>query len=115
MRKSTVPSNSMDHKLDHQPAYQQSQHENPYVTRQQSRHESGVVTRAILVITLSLTLVGVLRWALNVTNANARQISSNLTRLQDHYDSQGQSMAPRNMDSSSIRPSRDPVIEPETR
>lgn len=110
MKKSPALSNSLDHKPEHKPDH----HENPYVTRQQSRHESGVVTRAILVITLSLTLVGVLRWALNVTNANARQISSNLTRLQGHYDSQDQSMAPRNTGSLSIRPSRDPVIEPES-
>ena len=41
-----------------------------------------------MVALLSMTLLGAVRWALNVTNANARQISTNLTRLQGHYDTQ---------------------------
>lgn len=100
------------------PDQEQSHQQNSYAKRSQG-HESGVVSRAFLVIALSLTLVGVLRWALNVTNANARQISNNLTRLQGHYDNQGQSGgfqntgSFRNANTSSIRPSRDPIIEPE--
>ena len=51
-----------------------------------SSQDAGIVTRAALVVVLSLTLVGAMRWALNITNANARQISTGLTRLQGEYD-----------------------------
>lgn len=48
--------------------------------------ERGLVARAAFVAVLALTLVGALRWAMNVTNANARQISANLRRMQAQMD-----------------------------
>ena len=82
-----------------------------------SQRDSGVAVRAIMVALLSLTLAGAMRWALNVTNANARQISTNLTRLQGHYDTpmeRGSGGSNENSFSRS-RPSLGPTIEPETR
>jgi hypothetical protein len=48
--------------------------------------ERGLVLRAMLVAVLALTLVGAVRWAMNVTNANARQISDNLRKVQAQMD-----------------------------
>lgn len=64
-----------------------------YTLRPASRpsQDAGIVTRASLVVVLSLTLVGAMRWALNITNANARRISTGLTRLQGQYDVRAQS------------------------
>lgn len=48
--------------------------------------ERGVAARAALVVVLTLTLLGVMRWAMNVTNANARQISHNLSQMKQRLD-----------------------------
>ncbi len=89
--------------------------------------DAGVVTRASLVVVLSLTLVGAMRWALNITNANARQISTGLTRLQGQYDvraQSGQGAAAKRTDKYSMSRSSgsslhdaasSPSIEPEGR
>lgn len=89
--------------------------------------DAGIVTRAALVVVLSLTLVGAMRWALNITNANARQISTGLTRLQGQYDvrQQGRQAAglrpddgfpmPRPSHSSLSNTANSPSIEPEGR
>jgi hypothetical protein len=45
-----------------------------------------VYVRVVLVIMLSVVLLGTLHWAMSVTNANARQISSNLTSIEKHID-----------------------------
>ncbi|HLK58880.1 MAG TPA: hypothetical protein VKU00_20065 [Chthonomonadaceae bacterium] len=47
----------------------------------------GLVVRMVLVAVLALTLVGALRWAMNVTNANAKQISDNIRKVQENLDS----------------------------
>ncbi len=89
--------------------------------------DAGIVTRASLVVVLSLTLVGAMRWALNITNANARQISTGLTRLQGQYDvraQSGQAADPKRADKYSLSRSSgrslynnasSPSIEPEGR
>ncbi len=45
-----------------------------------------VYVRVVLVIMLSVVLLGTLHWAMSVTDANARQISSNLTSIEKHID-----------------------------
>ena len=81
-----------------------------------SPSENGVAVRVIMVVLLSMMLVGATRWALNITNANARQISSNLTRIQGHYDTQaGAERGIGQNNSSHSRPVPGPTIEPETR
>lgn len=54
--------------------------------KRQAQTDAGIVTRIVMVVALSLTLVGVLRWAMGITNANARQVSTNLTRIQGAMD-----------------------------
>jgi hypothetical protein len=81
-----------------------------------SQRENGVTVRIIMVVLLGMTLVGATRWALNVTNANARQISTNLTHLQGHYDTQAEGGNGGSQDNASrSRPTPGPTIEPETR
>lgn len=76
----------------------------------------GTLVRAVLVIALTLTLVGVLRWAVHITNANARQVSTNLARLQDHFEREAgtlpQAGAASGTRQKQIDTARDPVIEP---
>lgn len=50
----------------------------------------GLMRRAMLTAVLALFLLVSLRWAVSVTNANARQLSTNLTSLQDRIDQHGQ-------------------------
>lgn len=80
-----------------------------------SPRENGVAVRVIMIVLLSMTLVGATRWALNITNANARQISSNLTRIQGHYDTQAEVQKGRTDNASRSRPTPGPTIEPETK
>ncbi len=75
--------------------------------------QSGLMTRAMLVVVLSLTLVGAMRWALNITNANARQISTNLTHIQDHYEQQEIPVTRRGKSPAPKRPILGPILEPE--
>ena len=77
--------------------------------------DSGVLARATLVVVLSMTLVGAMRWALNITNANARQISTNLTRMQGHYDTQASASAPRHEAFPPRNSASGPLIEPDSR
>lgn len=51
---------------------------------QHSLPEPAVTMRIVLVAVLAVTFVGTLRWAMNVTQANARQVSRNLSRMQNH-------------------------------
>lgn len=53
--------------------------------RQAASAETGLLARFVLVVALTLTLVGAMRWAYNITGVNARQISSNLMNLQDRF------------------------------
>jgi hypothetical protein len=55
-------------------------------TEQAPRVDRGLLGRAIMTVVLAGMLITALSWALNVTNANARQVSSNLTDIQDHME-----------------------------
>ena len=48
--------------------------------------EKRLVRRTLLTVALAFCLIAALQWALNVTSANARQVSSNLTNLQGSID-----------------------------
>ena len=49
--------------------------------------DSGITVRALLVVVLSITLVGVLRWAVDITNMNAKQVKKNVLEWQRHLNS----------------------------
>ena len=83
------------------------------VEAREAAGQSGLMARAMLVVVLSLTLVGAMRWALNITNANARQISTNLTHIQGHYEQQETSVAQRGKSPAPKRPILGPILEPE--
>ena len=74
----------------------------------QDRHwyDSNVIVRLALVVVLCVTFVGALRWAMNVTQANARQVSSNLKSLQRH-------MGNTPPDTNRFNNAPGPIIEPE--
>lgn len=50
------------------------------------RVETSILVRAVLVIALTFTLVLSLRWAVDVTNANARRVSTNLTHIRGRLE-----------------------------
>jgi Na+/melibiose symporter-like transporter len=78
--------------------------------KQPARHDGGIVMRMVIIVVLTVTLVGVIRWSMNVTNANARQISNNLTRMRDHIDAVEASEGQKGSHASpGIGPSIDPV------
>jgi hypothetical protein len=58
------------------------------------RTHPGVVGRAVFAIVLAACLFVALRWALSVTNANAHQLSTNLTNLQDGLEKPPSTAAP---------------------
>ena len=76
----------------------------------------GTLVRAVLVIALALTLVGVLRWAVNITNANARQVASNLVTMQSRFGQETatppQAGAASGSREKSAAAMLDPIIEP---
>ena len=51
--------------------------------------DRSIVARAGIALALFAVLAVSLHWALNVTTANARQVSSNLTSMQDHIEQSG--------------------------
>ncbi len=51
-----------------------------------TRKDSEVASRLVIIALLSVTLIGAMKWALNVTQANAKQISGNAVRWQDQID-----------------------------
>ncbi len=54
-----------------------------------THHNQNIVVRITLVVALSIALMGALNWAIHVTNANARQISFNLTHIEQHFGNPG--------------------------
>ena len=82
------------------------------VEAQEAATQNGLRARAMLVVVLSLTLVGAMRWAFNITNANARQISTNLTRMQDHYEQQAVPVTSGTTARMSKRSANGPILEP---
>lgn len=48
--------------------------------------EPGVLFRLALAALLLVALIGSLRWAMDVTRANARQVSRNLSRIRNRFE-----------------------------
>jgi hypothetical protein len=80
-----------------------------------SELDPGLVRQAALALMLACVLVVTLCWALNVTNANARQVSRNLSTMQDRIDGPWPG-APAGRHSGSksliVRGAKGPTIEP---
>ena len=51
-----------------------------------TRRDNEVASRIAIIALLSVTLIGAMKWALNITQANAKQISGNAVRWQDQID-----------------------------
>lgn len=49
--------------------------------------KKSITARVTTIIVLSGLLLGALHWAMNVTTANARQVSNNLTQIEHHLQS----------------------------
>jgi hypothetical protein len=83
------------------------------------RTEIGTLVRMVLALALAFTLVVALRWAVGVTNANARQISTNLINMRNRYgqDVPGGPSAPVVLDpvgkkQKASKPTPGPSIDP---
>lgn len=81
-----------------------------------SRMDAGNVGRAGLVLVLLCFLFVSLQWAVNITNVNARQVSSRLSNFQDSIDphavltpTTGQ---PHFRKRKTASPSDGPILEP---
>lgn len=77
--------------------------------KRQTQTDAGIVARIVMVVALSLTLVGVLRWAMGVTNANARQVSTNLSRIQGAMDDPAHPSGTESETKSASGPSLEPA------
>ena len=80
-----------------------------------SQVDPGLIRQAVLALMLACVLVVTLRWAMNVTNANARQVSTNLSSMQ--YSIDGSWTDPRTASHSrgkvhAIHAAKGPTIEP---
>ena len=60
----------------------------PQTTQQNKlqKRDSEIASRIFIIALLSVTLIGAVKWALNVTQANAKQISGNAVRWQDNIE-----------------------------
>jgi multidrug resistance efflux pump len=45
-------------------------------------HRQSVIVRVLLLIALLFALIGAVRWAIHITNANAKQVSGNLLQIE---------------------------------
>jgi hypothetical protein len=84
----------------------------------ESELDPGLVRRAVLAMMLASILVVTLWWAVNVTNANARQISSNLSSMSDRIDGSwpdAQSTRRGRANLHAVRAAKGPTIEPADR
>lgn len=55
---------------------------------EEQTHKTSLVVRILLLIALLFALVGAIRWAVNVTNANAKQVTGNLFQIENHLAKQ---------------------------
>jgi hypothetical protein len=81
----------------------------------ESELDPGLVRRAVLAMMLASVLVVTLWWAVNVTNANARQISTNLSSMSDRIDgswSDSRETKHRRANPHAVRAAKGPTIEP---
>lgn len=58
-----------------------------------SHQETGLLARAALAVALTIILVIAMHWAMSVTNANAHQISSNLSNIQHQFERRAEAAA----------------------
>ena len=65
--------------------------------------DRGVVGRAAITGLLTLALLGAVRWASDITNANAKQVTRNLTRIQSTMDAPTAQAAPEPRQTSKKR------------
>ncbi|CCW36234.1 hypothetical protein CWRG_01647 [Chthonomonas calidirosea] len=49
---------------------------------EETPHPQRVTVRILLVIALIAALIGAIRWAINITDANAKQVSGNLLQIE---------------------------------
>lgn len=71
-----------------------------------SHSDGAILMRVVLVVLLTLTFVGALRWAMTMTQANARQVSRNMMRLKTN-------LTDNKPEAKRFRNAPGPVIEPE--
>lgn len=55
--------------------------------------DAAILAQAIFVVVLAVLLVGAMRWAVSVTNANTRRISANVSGLQNQFDRDAETLA----------------------
>jgi type II secretory pathway pseudopilin PulG len=79
--------------------------------KKMARRDVGIVARIVMVIVLTATFVGVLRWSLSVTQANARQISQNLSQVQNRMEADLAQSHDRDQPGAKVKfaPSIDPM------
>lgn len=60
----------------------------PQSTQQKKlqKRDGEIASRIVIIALLSVTLIGAVKWAMNVTQANAQQISGNAVRWQDNIE-----------------------------
>ena len=63
------------------------------VERPSLYRETGIVARLVMTGLLTVALLGAIRWAADVTNANAKRVSRNLTRIQTAMDARAAAQA----------------------
>lgn len=79
------------------------------------RVDSGIALRLVLLFLLAVTLIATLHWAMNVTNANARQIVNNLHKLRQKMEENarmGRTPAADREDGGASKPGRESAIGP---
>jgi hypothetical protein len=78
--------------------------------------DRGIVVRSALVVVMTWMFLVALNWALNVTNANARQVSTSLSGLQERLDQPGRSSGAAHRShgaaSRTGRANDGPILEP---
>ncbi len=75
--------------------------------------ERGLVGRAVIVAVLAVFMMAALRWAVDVTNANAKQLSTNLSSLQGRIEQHESpsARASQNLPSRPTRSNDGPTLE----
>jgi hypothetical protein len=78
--------------------------------------DRGLVARAALAVLLAGLFLVTLNWAVNLTNANARQVSSNLSSLSGRFEPAASASrrrrAPRDTAPQTAEVNDGPILEP---
>ncbi len=75
------------------------------------KHDAAVIARVVMVAALTLTLVSAMRWAINITNTNARHISDNIVQIQSHISDPTTDVSPLNPKKSAAIPRPKPTTK----